>query len=99
LVSGAGNSISLAFGTNDNAATLSGTIPRSASGGVATFNDLSVDSAGTGYTLTATASGLTGTTSTSFTITVGPASKVGFRVRPSKWRCGTRAATASIRPR
>ena len=83
LVTGAGNSISLAFGTNDNGATLSGTIPRSASSGVATFNNLSVDSAGTGYTLTASANGLTGTTSTSFNITVGPAVKVGFLVPPS----------------
>jgi hypothetical protein len=82
-VTGATNSISLAFGTNANAGTLSGTIPRSAVSGVATFNDLSVDSAGAGYTLAASAAGLGGAISTPFTITVGSAAKVGFLVPPS----------------
>jgi hypothetical protein len=82
-VTGATNSVSLAFGTNANDGTLSGTIPRSAVSGVATFNDLSVDSAGAGYTLAASAAGLGGTTSTPFTITVGSAAKVGYLVPPS----------------
>ncbi|HET9708169.1 MAG TPA: Ig-like domain-containing protein, partial [Gemmatimonadales bacterium] len=77
------NSIALAFGTNANAATLSGTTARSAVSGVATFNDLSVDSAGAGYTLAASTGGLGGATSTPFTITVGAAVKVGFLVPPS----------------
>jgi len=82
-VTGATNSISLAFGTNANDGTLSGTIPRSAVSGVATFNDLSVDSAGAGYTLAASAATLGGATSTPFTITVGSAATVGFLVPPS----------------
>jgi len=36
--------------------------------GVATFNNLSIDKAGTGYTLTASSAGLTGVTSSSFNI-------------------------------
>jgi Bacterial Ig-like domain (group 1)/Calcineurin-like phosphoesterase len=82
-VTGATNSVSLAFGTNANDGTLSGTIPRSAVSGVATFDDLSVDSTGAGYTLAASAGGLGGTTSTPFNITVGSAAKVGFLVPPS----------------
>jgi invasin-like protein/Big-like domain-containing protein/calcineurin-like phosphoesterase family protein len=82
-VTTAGNSISLAFGTNVNAGTLSGTTPQAASSGVATFNDLSIDSAGTGYTLAASATGLSGAASTTFNITVGSAVKVGFLVPPS----------------
>jgi hypothetical protein len=82
-VTTAGNAISMAFGTNANAATLSGTTPQSAAAGVATFNDLSIDSAGTGYTLAASASGLTGATSTPFAIAVGAAAQLGFLVPPS----------------
>ncbi len=81
-VPGATNSVTLAIGTNPNNGSLSGTKTVAAVGGVATFNSLSVDSAGVGYTLGATASGLTGTTSNPFTITVGAAAKVGFRVQP-----------------
>ena len=82
-VTTASNSIALAFGTNANAGTLSGTTPRSAVSGVATFNDLSVDSAASGYTLTASTAGLSSATSTPFTITVGSAASVGFLVPPS----------------
>ena len=82
-VTTAGNSISLAFGSNANSGTLSGTTTQAAVSGVATFNTLKVDSAGTGYTLAASATGLTGATSTPFNITVGPAAVVGFLVPPS----------------
>ena len=40
-----------------------------ASGGVATFGSLSINTAGTGYTLTATDGSLTGATSSSFNVT------------------------------
>jgi len=39
--------------------------------GVATFSNLSINKAGTGYTLSATSSGLTGATSNAFNITGG----------------------------
>ncbi len=82
-VTSASNSIAMAFGTNANAGTLSGTTTRTAVNGVAAFNDLSIDSAGTGYTLAASSSGLTGVTSPPFNIMVGPAVKLGFLVPPS----------------
>jgi hypothetical protein len=63
----------VAIGTNPGGGTLSGTKTRSAVGGTATFNDLSIDRAGTGYTLTAASTGLTGATSSTFDIAGGVA--------------------------
>ncbi len=60
---GAGDlSVSLTPGTGTPGARLSGTLTRTVIGGIATFTDLSVDRAGSGYTLTvtSTARGLTG---------------------------------------
>ncbi|HEY6109244.1 MAG TPA: hypothetical protein VIV56_10130, partial [Gemmatimonadales bacterium] len=88
-VTTATNPITLGFGTNAGpGASLSGTNPVSAVGGVASFNNLSIDSAGIGYTLTAAASGLSGATSNTFTITVGAANKLGFRVQPTSTTAG-----------
>ncbi|HEY3219295.1 MAG TPA: hypothetical protein VGJ80_01065, partial [Gemmatimonadales bacterium] len=64
--------ITVALGPNQNGGTLSGTTTVAAVNGVATFSNLSVDRAGSGYTLTATASNLTGATSAQFTITAAP---------------------------
>ena len=66
--------ITLAIGNNPNGGTLSGTTTVQAVLGVATFNDLSINRAGSGYTLVASANGLPNVTSASFTITPGPAS-------------------------
>ncbi|MCM2280035.1 MAG: hypothetical protein NDJ89_18330 [Oligoflexia bacterium] len=82
-ISGATNSITLAIGTNPSAGTLSGTLSQDAITGVATFGDLSINRSGTGYTLTASASGLTSATSSGFTISAGTATKLGFIVEPS----------------
>ncbi len=55
-----------------NGATLSGTATRTTAGGAADFDDLSVEMAGTGYTLSATAPGLTTpAVSTPFDVTAG----------------------------
>src|SRR5205807_6873283 len=43
-------SVTIALGSNSGGATLSGTTPVSAAGGVATFFDLSLNKTGTGYT-------------------------------------------------
>ena len=64
-----------------------------ASGGVATFSDLSIDQAGTGYTLSASDGSLSGAISGSFNITAGAANKVVFTTQPSNT-----AAGASITP-
>ncbi len=83
----AGN-VAVAIGTNPGGGTLSGTLTRTAVRGVASFSDLSIDKAMTGYTLTATGTGLTGTTSTTFSITAGAASKLAFTVQPSSATAG-----------
>lgn len=67
LVTGSTATITVAL-TTPGGATLSGTLTKNASSGVATFSGLSIDTAGT-YTLTFSSSGLTSVTSTSFTIT------------------------------
>src|SRR5439155_1582200 len=59
--------------------------------GVASFPGLSIDKAGTGYTLTATGAG--STTSAAFNITAGTATQLVFSVQPS-----TTTAGAAITP-
>ncbi|MDH3495501.1 MAG: hypothetical protein OER21_01945 [Gemmatimonadota bacterium] len=60
--------MSAAIGANPSGGTLSGTITVNASAGFATFSDLSIDAAGSGYTLVATSTGLSPATSTPFNI-------------------------------
>ncbi|HEX4633645.1 MAG TPA: PKD domain-containing protein, partial [Gemmatimonadales bacterium] len=64
--------ITVALGANPGGGTLHGTQTVSATNGVATFSTLSIDQAGAGYTLSATASNLTGTTSQGFDIDSAP---------------------------
>jgi hypothetical protein len=62
-------SITLAIGTNPGGGVLSCTTnPKAAVSGVATFAGCKITLAGTGYTLTATATGLTSATSNTFNI-------------------------------
>src|SRR5438105_4390110 len=69
-------SITVAIGTNPASGTLSGATTVAAVSGVATFANLSINNLGTGYTLTASATTLTGASSGSFNviapITTGP---------------------------
>src|ERR1043165_4533143 len=52
-VTSATNSVTIAIGTNSGSGTLSGTATVAAVNGVATFNTLTIDKVGTGYTLAA----------------------------------------------
>lgn len=67
-VTTATNQITIAIGTNPGSGTLSGTLTRSAAGGIAVFDDLSIDAFGTGYTLTASSGALTSAVSGAFNI-------------------------------
>lgn len=67
--------ITISLGNNPTGATLSGTTTVTSANGVATFSDLSIDRAGTGYTLVATSVGLSATSS-SFTVTTPTATIV-----------------------
>src|SRR5262249_31329308 len=51
-------SVSIGIGNNPSGATLLGTTPVTASGGIATFNDLALSRAGAGYTLVASVASL-----------------------------------------
>lgn len=75
--------ITVSIANNPSGGTLSGTVTRQASFGVATFDNLSIDAAGMGYTLLATNVGLISGTSSSFTVSAGTAAKVAFIVEPS----------------
>ncbi len=63
--------VTIAIGANPSGGVLSGTIVSSAVGGIAVFNDLSIDRTGQDYTLTASAVGFAQATSAAFDITVG----------------------------
>src|SRR5437016_227108 len=92
-VTTATTSITVAIGTNPASGTLAGTPTVAAVNGVATFANLSINNPGTGYTLAASATGLTGATSSAFNISVGAAAKLAFTVQPSN-----AAAGAAITP-
>src|SRR3989442_15991341 len=62
-------SVTLAIGTNAGGGTLSGGGPHAAVAGVATFSAASIDKVGTGYTLTASATGPATGTSTAVNMT------------------------------
>ena len=76
--------VTIALGTNPTGATLSGTVSVAAISGVATFGNLIIDKAGTGYTLTASsAPALTGATSSAFNVNAGGATKLTIATQPS----------------
>jgi hypothetical protein len=62
------NAVTLALGSNPSGATLNGTLMRNAVNGVATFDDLKIDNAGTGYTLVASSGNVASITSSAFNI-------------------------------
>ena len=84
--------ITVAIGTNPGSGTLSGTLTLSASAGNATFNNLSINKAGTGYTLTASSTGLTSAASNPFNITAGAATTLAFSQQPSNSAAGSSIA-------
>ena len=67
-VTSATNAVTIAIGTNPATGTLSGTKTVNAVNGIATFANLSINNAGTGYTLVASAGGLTSATTNAFNI-------------------------------
>ena len=68
--------ISITSGTGTAGATLSGTKTVNAANGIVSFNGLSIDKVGVGYTLTAVNSGLTNAISSSFNVVAGPVVKL-----------------------
>src|SRR5207249_12121195 len=85
--------VTVAIATNPGGGTLSGTTTVAAVNGIAAFSTLTINRTGTGYTLAASASGLTGNTSAAFNITPGTAALLVFTVQPSS---GTSGAAIKI---
>jgi len=77
--------VSFAVGANPGSATLNGTKASTASFGTATLNnDVSLSTAGTGYTIVASATGLTSATSNPFNVgAFSTASALAFTVQPT----------------
>ena len=75
--------VTVALGANPGSGVLNGTLTQNAVNGVATFSGLSVTKVGIGYTLTAAATGLTGTTSSTFNIIAAGATQLAFTVQPT----------------
>jgi hypothetical protein len=83
-ITASGTQISLSLNQNGNTGILSGSSTATTGGsGIATFPGLSVDKVGTGYTLTASASGLTSADSNGFDIVAGDPAHVTFVAQPT----------------
>jgi hypothetical protein len=81
--------VTVAIGTNPGGGTLSGTLTVAAVAGVATFDNLSIERSGLGYTLVATADGLTDAIGSAFTVGPAAAAALAFVVQPSAVPVGT----------
>ena len=87
------SNVTLAITTNPGGGTFSGTATVAAASGVATFSNLSLNKAGSGYVLTATDGTLASAASNGFNITAGTAAQLAFGQQPTNT-----AAGASISP-
>src|SRR5207302_4655550 len=85
----AGN-VTIGLAANASGGTLGGTTTVAAASGVATFADLSVNRAGTGYRLTASAGPLAGATSDPFDITAAPPTTGDLGPQRAEWLHGHR---------
>jgi hypothetical protein len=82
------STVTVALAANPLGGTLSGTLTATVVNGVATFSNLSLDKAGSGYTLQATDGNYGGVVSSAFSITPGAAHHLAFGVAPSNATAG-----------
>ncbi|MFN7134740.1 MAG: Ig-like domain-containing protein, partial [Myxococcales bacterium] len=83
VVTGDAADVVLELGGGAEGARLGGTTRRATVAGVAKFDDLKIDRAAKGYTLTASAGALEKVTSAPFDVTVGAPARLRFEVQPS----------------
>jgi hypothetical protein len=81
IVAGDNSEITLSLGQNPGKSTLGGTLRRRAKDGTAVFDDLTLSRLGIGYTLVASASGLTSDSSAAFAV-AGPPYRIVFTAEP-----------------
>ena len=77
-VTGFNGSVTAAIGANPGGSTLGGTATVTAANGVATFPGLSLNKAGTGYTLTVNSTGAAAATTTQFSVAAGAATSLSI---------------------
>jgi alpha-tubulin suppressor-like RCC1 family protein len=89
--------VTLSIGTNAGGdGTLSGTTSQVTVNGVATFSGMSINRVGSGYVLTATATGVASASSASFNVTAGAVNKLRFVQQPTNAEINTAIAPAVI---
>ena len=91
LVTGDGSNVTLSI--NSGPGSIGGTDMVAASGGVATFSNVILDTAGS-YTLAAADGSLTGADSSSFTVSAASANKLAFDQQPSTATAGVAISPA-----
>lgn len=74
--------VTIVSGTGTAGATLTGTTTATAVAGIATFTNLGINTAGTGYQLRFTAAGITEATSSTFAITAPPVRTLAVATQP-----------------
>jgi hypothetical protein len=85
LAAAATDAVTIALGANPGSATLGGTLTVNAVAGVAVFGDLTLNQPGTGYTVVATAPGLTPATSPAFDVIAGLTGRRWTNVAGGNW--------------
>ena len=86
--------VTISIGTNPGGGTLSGTLTVTAAAGVATFSDLSINNAGNGYTLVATAASLPNPTATSNSFNIRGPNQLAFLQQPTDTTAGVAISPA-----
>ncbi|MGQ0505542.1 MAG: hypothetical protein ACT4TC_09495, partial [Myxococcaceae bacterium] len=92
-------SVTLAIGTNPGTSTLSGTVTASAVSGIATFSNLSLNNAGTGYRLQASSGALTPAVSSAFNVLGGSPTKLAIVTPAHSVAAGTCSAAVTVEAR
>ena len=82
VLTSATNRVTLSLTTNPSSAGLNGTLSATAVDGVAKFSNLSINSPGNGYQITATAAGITSSPSATFDISTGAGMSLAFLQQP-----------------
>ncbi|HEX9727680.1 MAG TPA: hypothetical protein VGA37_04190, partial [Gemmatimonadales bacterium] len=85
--------IAITSGSGTPGASLLGTTTRTAVAGIVTFDDLSIDAIGAGYTLEASIPSLTLVTSTPFNVTPPPGNVAWINPAGGNWRNGANWST------
>src|SRR5439155_224242 len=94
VATGFTGTVAVALGTNPSGGTLAGTTTVTAVSGVASFASLSLNKVGSGYTLTAAATGVASGTSAAFDVGAAAADRLVFTVQPVSTTAGAAIAPA-----